>query len=199
MGPSNIPVPTGSLAPQGGQEGEGREGEGHSDLSSVANSFVVGPTVGDDGGAFTGTSPLQIDRRNTPSGPVPSVSGASGGLAHFRQEFSLSNSGPDLDKDDISFLANHLAPNTATGYAYIFAKFRSFCDKLSVDPFTCPPAVVVKYLRQLSESGAEYSTVNVHRSSISKFHAGFAGKPVGEHPLVSQAVKAVFRLKYHPL
>ena len=49
--------------------------------------------------------------------------------------------------------------------------------------------------RQLSESGAEYSTVNVHRSSISKFHAGFAGKPVGEHPLVSQAVKAVFRLK----
>ena len=107
----------------------------------------------------------------------------------------MSNSGLDLNQDDLSFLSNHLAPSTATGYGYIFAKFRSFCDKLSVDPFTCPPSVVVKYLRHLSESGAEYSTVNVHRSSISKFHAGFAGKPVGEHPLISQAVKAVFRLK----
>lgn len=107
----------------------------------------------------------------------------------------MSNSGLDLDQDDIAFLSNHLAPTTATGYGYIFAKFRNFSDKLSVDPITCPPSVVVKYLRQLSESGAEYNTVNVHRSSISKFHAGFAGKPVGEHPLVSQAVKAVFRLK----
>ena len=195
VGPSDILVPPCSFASKGGQEGEGREAEGHIDLSSVANSSVVGSTDGDDGGASHGTTTLQIDRTNTPSRPVSSVSGATGGLAYFRQEFSLSNSGLDLDEEDVSFLANHLAPSTATGYGYIFAKFRSFCDKLSVDPFTCPPTVVVKYLRHLSESGAEYSTVNVHRSSISKFHAGFAGKPVGEHPLVSQAVKAVFRLK----
>ena len=195
VGPSHIPVSTGSLATQGGQEGEGREVEGHIDLSSVANSSMVGSSARDDSGTSPGASALQIDRRNIPSRPVSSLSGTSGGLAHFRQEFNLSNSGLDLDQDDLSFLSNHLATSTATGYGYIFAKFRSFCEKLSVDPFTCPPSVIVKYLRQLSEAGAEYSTVNVHRSSISKFHAGFAGKPVGEHPLISQAVKAVFRLK----
>ena len=40
-----------------------------------------------------------------------------------------------------------------------------------------------------------YSTVNHHRSSISKFHEGFAGHAIGSHPLVSKAVKAVFRLR----
>ena len=43
--------------------------------------------------------------------------------------------------------------------------------------------------------GAKYSTVNGHRSAISKFHVGVHGVPMGEHPLVSQAVKAMFRLR----
>ena len=51
MGPSNVPVPPGSFALQGGQEGKGREVEGHIDMSSVANSPVVGSTTRDDGGA----------------------------------------------------------------------------------------------------------------------------------------------------
>ena len=71
----------------------------------------------------------------------------------------------------------------------------SFCEQLQTDPLTCPPAVVVKYIRHLYETGAEWSTVNFHRSSISKFHVGIHGVPLGEHPLVSQAVKAILRLR----
>ena len=37
--------------------------------------------------------------------------------------------------------------------------------------------------------------MNYHRSFISMFHVGFHGVPLGEHPLVYQAVKAVFRLR----
>ena len=66
---------------------------------------------------------------------------------------------------------------------------------MQADPLSCAPAIVVKYLRHLFESGAEYSTVNFHRSSISKFHVGIDGISIGEHPLVSQAVKAVYRLR----
>ena len=105
VGPSDILVPPCSFASKGGQEGEGREAEGHIDLSTVANSSVVGPTDRDDGGASHDTSTLQIDRTNTPSRPVSSVSGAAGGLAYFRQEFSLSNSGLDLDQEDVSFFS----------------------------------------------------------------------------------------------
>ena len=74
-------------------------------------------------------------------------------------------------------------------------RFRSFCEHIQADPLTCPPAIVVKYVRHLYEAGAEYSTVNYHRSAISKFHVRIHGIPIGEHLLVSQAVKAVFRLR----
>ena len=40
------------------------------------------------------------------------------------------------------------------------------------------------------------STVNFHRSGISKLHVGINGISIGEHSLVSQAVKTVFRLRF---
>ena len=55
---------------------------------------------------------------------------------------------------------------------------------------TWGPAIVVKYIRHMYEGGSSYSTVNFHRSSISKFHVGYNGVSVGVHPLVSQAVKS---------
>ena len=51
------------------------------------------------------------------------------------------------------------------------------------------------YLRYKFENGSKYSSINFHKSSISKFHTGFDGRAVGSHPLVSQAVKAAFRLR----
>ena len=68
-------------------------------------------------------------------------------------------------------------------------------ERFGADPFSCTPAIIVKYIRSLYESGVAYFTVNHHRSSISKFHEGFAGQAIGSHPLVSKAVKAVFRLR----
>ena len=67
--------------------------------------------------------------------------------------------------------------------------------QLQADPLTCAPAIIVGYMRHLYESEAGYSTVNFHRSGISKFHVGINGISIGEHPLVSQAVKTVFRLR----
>ena len=95
----------------------------------------------------------------------------------------------------MNFLSNHLASKTASGYRYSIRRFRLFCEHFLTDPVTCPPAVVVKYIRHLYETGAKWSTVNYHRSSISKFHVGFHGVPLGDHPLICQAVKAVFRLR----
>ena len=60
-------------------------------------------------------------------------------------------------------------------------------------PFNCSPATIVKYIRFLYDNGAEYTTVNLHRSAIAKVHQGFAGQSIGVHPLVNQAVKSVFR------
>ena len=45
------------------------------------------------------------------------------------------------------------------------------------------------------DGGAQYRTVNFARSAISKLHNGYDGLPAGQHPIVKQAVKAVFRLR----
>ena len=66
---------------------------------------------------------------------------------------------------------------------------------MSVDPFTCSPAVIVKYLRAMFEKGSQYRTINFIRSSISKLHQGFGLLLAGEHPLIKQACKAAFRLR----
>jgi hypothetical protein len=116
-------------------------------------------------------------------------------MQSFSQEFRLSKQHEELSMEDLDFLSNHLAYNTSNEYGYIFKRFRSFCVLLNEDPLTCSPAVIVKYLRSLYESGAQYRTVNSHRSAISKFHCGWAGIPIGKHPLMCQAVKAVFHLR----
>ena len=95
----------------------------------------------------------------------------------------------------MDFLASHLSAGSKTGYDYAFRKFVVFCSTLKVDPFNCMPAVLVKYVRHLYENGASYSTVNFHRSAVAKFHSGLDGVSIGSHPLVSQALKAVFRLR----
>ena len=195
LGSSNVPLPSSSSPAKGDQEDKGPEDQGNSSLPTVAHSVVVGDASGHDGGTSHVASTLQEHPTNTGRNPCLSLPGPSSGTASYRQEFSLSKSSHALDEDDLDFLSKHLAPQTASGYGYIVRKFRIFCEQLQADPLTCSPAVVVKYLRQLFESGAEYSTVNFHRSGISKFHVGIDGISIGEHPLVSQAVKAVYRLK----
>ena len=195
LGSSNVPLPSSSSPAKGDQEDKGPEDQGNSSLPTVAHSVVVGDASGHDGGTSNAASTLQEHPTNTGRNPCLSLPGPSSGTASYRQEFSLSKSSHDLDEADLDFLSKHLAPQTASGYGYIVRKFRIFCEQLQADPLTCSPAVVVKYLRQLFESGAEYSTVNFHRSGISKFHVGIDGISIGEHPLVSQAVKAVYRLR----
>ena len=195
MGSCDLPVSSGSSPTKGDQEDTRPEDQGDPYLPTVAHSTVVGVVTGDDGGTSHVAATLQNHPANSRRHSDLSLPGSSGGTACYRQEFSLSKSSHDLDEADLDFLSKHLAPQTASGYGYTFRKFRLFCEQLQADPLTCAPAIVVKYLRHLFESGAEYSTVNFHRSGISKFHVGIDGISIGEHPLVSQAVKAVFRLR----
>ena len=65
----------------------------------------------------------------------------------------------------------------------------------NLDPVNCEPEEIAKYLQFLYESGSKYSTINLVRSAISKFHKGYNGVPAGQHQIVRNAVRAVFRLR----
>jgi hypothetical protein len=195
VGQDHIPVSTSSTIAEGAPVSSNSTDQGNISLPTLANGTLVVFGGANVGGATFATPPLQTVCPPGGRGTDSSLSGSSGSSSHFRQEFQLTHSQSGLDQDDLNFLSSHLADGTKAGYGYVFNRFRIFCEKIDKNPHTCEPAVIVKYIRSLYENGAEYSTVNHHRSSISKFHNGFGNGSAGSHPLVSQAVRAVFRLK----
>ena len=124
-----------------------------------------------------------------------SVPRASSGLSYFRQNMTKSMNPHELDSEVLDFISNHLSSGSAACYGYAWNKFASYCSDLSIDPFTCSPSTIVKYIHFNFSSGAQYRTLNNIRSTISKFHCGFSGTPAGQHNLVKKALKAAFRLR----
>ena len=183
MGRSVLSVPPCPPIDEGPDESEGGGGHGHLGLPVLA----LEPVVATGGPAHGGHSSLPPLLQGSPS----DVGGGAG--TSLPRTFGCSPPGEDLDEEDLAFLAHHLSEGTRAGYSSVIKKFTDFCAKFGKDPLTCPPALIVKYIRSLFEEGAEYSTVNLHRSAISKYHQGFNGQPIGIHPLIRQAIKSVFR------
>ena len=95
-----------------------------------------------------------------------------------------------------------MSVGTSKTYKSIFGRFQEFCSTKHHSASSCSPDIIVGFLKSLYDKGSSYSLINAARSAISKYHIGFNGTPAGQHRLVCQAVKAVFRLnpplpKYH--
>ena len=195
VGQSNLPVPSCPTPVESPKISKRTEDFGNLSVPSLANSSLVVFGSGHVSCPTTPTSSLQTGTNRNGRRSGTSIPGPSSGSLHFSRNFSASHSALDLEDADLEFLSNHLSNGTKSGYGYAFKAFSSFCTNLGVDPFTCPPSVVVKYIRHMYNANSQYRTVNHHRSSISKFHMGVNGVPIGSHPLVCQAVKAVFRLR----
>ena len=195
VGPDHVSLPSCSTADEGSPEDTSGRHTSHPCVSSLANSSMVASSDEHVGGTIATSPSLPSSCLRGRRGPRSTIPRPSGGCSPFGEEYVLSHSSSNLDSADLIFISNHLASSTKTGYGYVFQKFRAFCETLHVDPITCAPAILVKYIRHLYDNGAGYSTVNHHRSSIAKFHVGHGGDSIGSHPLVSQAVKAVFRLR----
>ena len=99
-----------------------------------------------------------------------------------------------LNREDINFLSHHISNNTFQKYDSAWQQFCVFCNGLNVQPITCLVAVIVKYIRHRFEEGVSYSTMNLAKSAISKFHYFLPGNvPVGQDQLVQRAMKSFFK------
>ena len=92
-------------------------------MPTVAYSPVVGPDAGYDGRAPDDAATLQDDPQDLGQLSCDPIPRSSGGSTSFRQEFSLSRTGHDLDDEDLEFLSKHLASQTASGYGYSIKRF----------------------------------------------------------------------------
>ena len=147
LGPSDLLVPSSSSPVQGFAEGSGGVDQGHSGLSSLALGSVVVTSDRDVGGTPDASSPLQDGTEVHDRGTNPLLPGTSSGSAHFREEYGQAVAGHSLDEDDVNFLAGHLAEGSAKGYVSAFRQFEQFCLERGANPFSCGPAIVVKYLQ----------------------------------------------------
>ena len=195
VGPCDLPVSSSASHHEGSSQSSSTADQSCDGLSSLVVSSVVAHAGGIVGGAASSSTLLSEGTPDAEFRSKASLLGAPGGSSHFESAFGMTHSASGLDADDLNFLSNHLSLVTQTGYGYVFKRFQNFCRSRGQDPFVCDPTIIVKYIRSLYDGGAAYSTVNHHRSCISKFHAGFGHLSVGSHPMISQAVKAVFRLR----
>ena len=158
MGRSDLLVPSGSPVEQGPPESEKGTNPCDTGSSSVALQSMVVANAGDDDGTTPSSSSLQF-LHNSNGGTSSAVPGSSSRSVHFREELGRSLAAHDLDDADLEFLTGHLADQSASGYSYAFGKFKLFCANFHVDPYTCPPSYLVKFLRTKYENGASYSTI----------------------------------------
>ena len=62
----------------------------------------------------------------------------------------------------------------------------------SADPFSTTLKNVLQFLTDLHASGKSYSTVNIHRSMLSKTLDPVDGVAIGEHPLVVRLMRGCY-------
>ena len=191
LGQSNLCFPPCPNDAEGASEDWTGEDLSNPDIPKMALCPVVAPAGGDVGAAPLASSPLQGGTGEELNRPTPTLPGAPGGCPPEVPGFQPG--GVALDEDDVKFLSLHLASGTAKNYKGAFERFATFCAKFNVSPYCCSPVIIAKYVRFLFDEGLEYSTINLHRSAISKAHVGFDGQPIGSHPLVRKALRSVFR------
>ena len=190
---SDLHVPPHPPHPQDSLQDQGGESDRSLDRPPLASLPLVGAGEGHDDSPAPGPPPSQVHSQDQGGRANEGVPGPTNGLAGFRSNLAKTYEAHGLSEDDLEFLSHHISSGSASGYSYIWAKFSTFCSNLEVDPFSCSPIIILKFLRSMFDNGAKYRTINHARSAISKLHFGINGKPAGQHPLVSQAVRSAFR------
>ena len=175
----------------------GAADRGNSNLPGLETGSVVASSFQDVGSAHLVASSLssmpQLPRIHNSSGIQY---GPSSGCSHQEQPIIESDNNVVLNQYDYDFLDHHIATNTEQKYTSAWQQFCNFCNGLNVQPMTCSVAVIVKYIRHRFEEGVSYSTMNVAKSVISKFHCFLPGNiPVGSDQLVQKAMNSFFKLR----
>ena len=187
LGPSVISFSPSADDYEMSTQNQGRESGGDHGDTPLANFPVVAIDSGTDGGTSAPPVSLQNDSVNDKS------SGSAIPQSTCSSSSETLNATASVDKELDSFLSNHLAPGTKSGYSFAFAKFSTYCLSLKQSPTSCGPDIIARYIKHLFDSGCSYSSVNGARCAISKHHVGYDGMSAGSHKLVSMAVKSVFK------
>ena len=158
----------------------------------VAEEVLVSldsPTVG------RGANPPTKHSRPAVSKPRPAMASETrtipvGGMEAKRQQLIREG----LQEQVVDTIQNAIRPGTRKTYDEKWKKFSGWCSQRGIDPFSANLSSILEYLQVILEKFSS-NTVALHKASISKFHNGFGGTPVGKHPRVVEFLKGAFNKK----
>ena len=199
LGSCSLAVPTGPPSLSCAARSGGAADRGDSNLPTLGTGFVVASSLQDVGSAHSEASSLlsmpQLPRINQVG---INQYGSLDVSPYQGRPVNESGSAVVLNREDYNFLSHHITTNTTQKYNSTWQQFCVLCDGLNVQPITCSVAVIVKYICHRFEEGVSYSTMNLAKSAISKYHCFLPGNvPVGQDQLVQQALKSFFSSKEH--
>lgn len=96
-----------------------------------------------------------------------------------------------LEENTINIMIKSLSQNTLKQYNTSLKKWFQFCKNNNVHVYDHSITLVLKFLTQMFENGANYGTLNSYRSALSLI----LGKQVGNDDCISRFLKGVFRIK----
>lgn len=99
-----------------------------------------------------------------------------------------------LSEKVVNLLLASNRPTTIAAYNSSWRNWGDLCVRRGQDPLSPPLASVLEYLTELHESGKSYSSINSHRSMLSRTLPHVNGRPIGVHPLVKNLLTACYNL-----
>lgn len=97
-----------------------------------------------------------------------------------------------LLEEATSLLLSSWRQKSSKSYDSLFGNLVSWSSKRATDPISCPIGDVVKFLAEHFRKGYQYRSMNAYHSAISSVHIRVDGYDMGQHPLVSRALKGAF-------
>ena len=81
---------------------------------------------------------------------------------------------------------------TEKSYGSAWSKWVEWCAEHELSPYSPSLSSILNYLSQMYDNGAQYRTINLHRSALSSTLLPIEGSSVGKHPLVCRLLKGVY-------
>ena len=91
------------------------------------------------------------------------------------------------------FLLSSFRPSSRSSYTQAWKVWRQWCASRGLDLASPAVGLVLEYLLHLVEEKGMAYTVGLHRSAISSLAQPSSSSPIGQHPLISRFMRAVFQ------
>ena len=188
---TSICVPTFQTIRPSHQQTSKRQNHWDHNYASMAHLPMVSLTTGKSNSqsntATKATGPTaRPSRKPTSNGTKQQI--AASGMEGLSRE--LQNSG--ISQKTAELMLKSRAPGTTKNYETSWKIFVSWCQQRNLDPIRCSIASVTDFLTErFQEDKLQYKTMNNYRSAISTFHQKIDNYKVGQHPVITQLLKAM--------